>query len=323
MAWKSKSLLSIILLIIFFLSINSTVEANPKIVKDIEAKGGPLGLAIDEKNQRLFALNYSDGTLSVIKEGDFSLIKRIPLNKKIDANLDTRSVAYDAALNRIYVATGHDCALVLDGSTYEILFGIEDKMGKRFIADIALGDNHLYLLDWYGYIHKYDRTGKLEASIKIMDSSYMHRGPLGRLYLTSGNKGLGVVDGRKEKVIAVVSVPVNILSIPASAPNTIYAAGPGKLYAIDAKSLKVKKTIDVDYPARGGLGMDINPNTNHLFLVTSEDTVTVIDTKKGEKIDKLKVCKGPRSIAISKVTNTVYVACPNSDTITVIKDASQ
>jgi len=310
MVWKSKSLLSIILLAVFFLSINCSVEANPRVVKDMEVKGGPLGLAVDEKNQRLLVLNYSDGTLAVIKEDDFSLIKRIPLNKKVDANLDTRSVA-----------TGQDGVLVLDGSTYEVLFGIEDKKDKRFIADIALGDNRLYLLDWYGYIHKYDRTGKLEASIKIMDSSYMYRGPLGRLYLTSGNKGLGVVDGSKEKVIA--AVPVNILSIPASARNTVYAAGPGKLYAIDAKSLKVKKTIDVDYPAKGGLGMDINPNTGHLFLVTSEDTVTVIDTKKWKKMGSLKVCKSPRSIAISKVTNNVYVACPNSDAITVIKDISQ
>ena len=82
----------------------------------MEVKGGPLGLAVDEKNQRLLVLNYSDGTLAVIKEDDFSLIKRIPLNKKVDANLDTRSVAYDPGFNRIYIATGQDAAHVVEGS---------------------------------------------------------------------------------------------------------------------------------------------------------------------------------------------------------------
>lgn len=316
---KCKGIISFLLFSFCLLVQCHFAEGSPRVVKDVEMKGGPLGLAIDEKEQRLFILNYDEGTLVIIHEKDITFIKKISLNKKIDRNVDTRSALYDQGLNRIYISTGDEGVLVIDGATYETLFAIKENT-RRFIPDVAFDDNHLYLLDLYGYIHRYSKKGKLEASLEIksMVDSHMYRGPLNRLYLSAAKKGLGVVDGKKNRVIA--TVPIDAFSVPEGSGNTVYVAGPGKLYAIDAKSLKVKMTIDVDYPPRGGLGMAINPNTGHLFLVTSEDTVTVIDTKKGKKMDKLKVCKGPWSIAVSKGTNTVYVACPNSDTITVIKD---
>jgi len=320
MLGKGKSLSAI--LAIAFLCFNYyPARANPKIVNNIEVKGGPLGLAVDEKNGRLFVLNHRDSTLSVINEKDLNLVKAIPLNRSVVLSMGNRSVAYDPIVNYIYITTGHEIFLV-DGSiyTYKILLEINSKKFQRFISELAVINDQLYLLDLYGHIYSYTQKGDVGSTIEVKDSGdiFMSIGPLDRFYLSSAAKGLIVVDRKAGKV--VTTVPVTAFSIPESSLNTVYVAGPGKLYMIDAKTLKVKKTIDVDYPQIGGLGMALNPNTGHLFLVTAEDTVTVIDTAKGKKVDKLKVCSGPKSIAINKETNTVYVACPDSDTITVIKD---
>lgn len=308
------------LIIFFTISHYSFAEANPKIIKNIEIKEGPLGMAIDENGLRLFVLNYSDGTLAVIDENNFSLIRKVSLNKKINSAVSSRSVAYDNSVNRIYVATGGDNVLGIDGENYQILIDIKDEEHKRFIPDLAIKDSYLYLLDWYGYIHKYNSKGKLDVSIDVKDfgASYMRMGPSDKLYVTSNRKGIRVIDTKKAKTVA--TIPVDALSIPEIGWNTAYVAGPGKLYEIDTKNLKVKKTIDIDYPPIGGLSMALNPNTGRLFLITVGDTVKVIDTKKMKKVDTLEVCRGPHSIAINKATNTVYVACPGDNRITVIKD---
>lgn len=300
-------------------------EAGQRIIKNIEVQGSPISLAVDEAGGRLFILNKAHGTLVIIDEKELSLIKEINLNKRVSRNLDSHSLAYNPALNRLYISTGDEGIVAIDGRAYEKLFEIRDKINKKFIPELAFDGSHLYLLDWSGYIYKYDKDGNFETTIEIKNQitgigdTFMLLGPLGRLYLSSVNKGLIVVDKKTGKVTATVPIE-NLSSTPESSWNTVYVAGSGKLHIVDAKGLTVKKTIDIEYPNFSGLGMAINTKADRLFLITSGDTVTVIDTKKMKKMDKLKVCAGPRSIAINKTTNTVYVACPNSNAITVIKD---
>lgn len=324
MLHNNKSFLTLSLLSTIFtvLSIFSSADCAPNVVKDINIKGRPYSIALDEQGARLFVLHDFNNMLSVINEKDLSTIKEVFLNKK---RVESDSIAYDSALNHIYVPTGYDGVTVVDGENYETLFDIKNEIDKGYTPDLAVGESYLYVLDLNGYILRYDKKGKLDRSIEIKDknmrylgSSFMRLGRSNRLYISFGVKGLIVFDGKAGRVVS--SIPINAFSVPESGGDKIYVAGPEKLYIIDAKGLKVKKVIDVDYPNKGGLGMAINPKTGRLFLVTMDDTVTVVDTKKMKKVDKLKVCAGPRSIAINKTTNTVYVACPNSRTITVIKD---
>lgn len=318
---SKRTVISLLFTAFYFLSAHFYLaEAKPQIVKKIDMKiGAPIGLDVDETEGRLFVLTEQKNAFVVINEKDFNIIQTIPIQRKVNSNIDSHSVAYDQALNRIYVTTGDDYVLAINGTDYEILFEIKGET-HRFIPDVATDENYLYLLDWYGYVHKYNKNGKGHTSIKLknMGSAYMNIGALGRLYIGFGERGLGVVDAKLGKEIAIV--PINALSIPESRLNTVYVAGTGKLYVVDAKTLKVKRTLDIDYPHVNGLGTALNHNTGHLFVVTKDNTVTVIDTKKLKIVDKLKVCKNPRSIVINQKTNTVYVACTNSQTIAVIKD---
>ncbi len=285
---------------------------------DITVAGRPTGLAVDEKGGRLFVLNQSASTLTVINEKDLNIIENIPLKKDIKPNIDSRSVVYDAGSDRIYLTTGRE-VLVIDGKTYEIVLEIKGQGERNFSPDIAVEGEYLYTVDWEKYLHVYKKTGEFQKSINLPKDSgvvFMHLGENGRVYVSSRHKGLMILDGRAGKIVA--TIPFEAFSIPVSNENKVYVAGVGKVYFIDTTRLKIEKTIDVEYPNISGLGTALNYAKGHLFVVTAEDTITVIDTVKGKKLEKIKVCSDPKSIAVNKETSTVYVACPGSDKITVL-----
>ena len=147
--------------------------------------------------------------------------------------------------------------------------------------------------------------------------AYMHYGPRERFYVSAGERGLFVIDSEEEKLVR--TIPLNALSIPESGNNKIYVADMGKLHVIDADSLEVEKTINVDYPSDSGLGMAFNPVSAYLYVITAHNTVTVVDPSGGRIVDTLDACPSPRSVIANKKTGTVYVACPGGRAISVIK----
>jgi len=312
-----KNLIFFTIVLSLLITLSSISIAGSASVRKIDADGEPVALAIDEEGGRLFSLNYLKNTLSVIDENQLKVVKTIALGKRINRNVGGSALIYDASLNEIFISTGGGEVLIFDGRSFELKGEIRID---RFIPDIASDGYYLYLLDWSGNIHRY-RGSREDWLVNFAESGspYMHLAKNKRIYLSSGSRGLLVIDSEKGEVLK--KIEINVLSAVASSSKHVFVAGPGKLYVIGAERVEVEKVISLDYGNYGGLGILYNRKNGYTYVVTEGNRVSIVDPQgSGRVVKKIDVCERPGSLAVNSKTGVVYVACPSAKAINVLKE---
>ena len=303
-------------ILLFLLICSPQLTTTAMALETIPVEGEPIAIAIDEEGGRLFSLNFFNKTVSVIDEKKLKVVKTIELGKRISRNVGSSAILYDPSPERLFVSTGNGDVLIFDGSTLELTGEIRIE---RFIPDLASDGDFLYLPDWSGAIHKYkDSEADSVINYGLMASPYMHMARNKRIYLSSGQKGLLVIDVEKGEVIK--KLEIDALSTPASSNESVFVAGAGKLFVINGESHEVEKAISIEYGNKGGLGLVYNPVNGYVYVVTEDNTVTLVDSRgEGGIVGKIDVCANPKALAVNSRTGAVYVACPSGKAISVLR----
>lgn len=112
-----------------------------KHVQQINAAGPSVtGLAIDSKNNRLFAINFKTSNIVAIDLKTKNVVDSFPSGGEKAINLD-----FDAKRNRLYIAhTGSGTVSVLDANTGEVLQSIETGKGALGIRYSPAND-HIFV----------------------------------------------------------------------------------------------------------------------------------------------------------------------------------
>ncbi|MDC8452938.1 MAG: YncE family protein [Candidatus Nitrosotalea sp.] len=211
--------------------------------------------------------------------------------------------------NRIYVANEVGKTVsVIDGNTNEKIADIQlDTMPSQLA--INPNTNRIYVME-----HRF--VNNIEE-----------------------NSTVGVIDGNTNEKIA--DIPVGAYSQIAVNPNTnlIYIAERHLINNIEENNIEQNGTVSVmDGNANtkianmsigpGSFGIDINPNTNRIYVLHrhfamidnkwQNGTVSVIDGNTYTKIASIPVGANPAGIAVNSNTNRIYVTNYQAGTISVI-----
>jgi YVTN family beta-propeller protein len=271
----------------------------------------PIGIAVDESTNTIFAANAS-GTVAVVAgnrcdAADASGCRSKP--RTVPVGVNPQFLAVDPRTHTVYVAnSGSDTVSVINGRTY------------RVVATVAVGPIPFTLA-----------VNPVTRSVYVTDL---------------GAKTVSVIDARSCNATVVTGckrrpLNVNVGETPGgiaidTRTNTIYVTGESSndVSVIDGKTCNARQRSGcrqkpVRLPAGlGARGIAVNEVTHTVYVAnTAENTVSVIDGSVcnatvrsgcGHRSAFAAVGISPRRVAVDEVTNTIYVTNAGSNTVTML-----
>ncbi len=135
---------------------------------------------------------------------------------------------------------------------------------------------------------------------------------------------LSVLDAQKLQVVATVPLPGPPEFMATDAAGTVYVnieTDPGKLVAVDAKSLAVKAT----WPLTGcanPTGLALDAAHHRLFSVCENQVMAVTDSVSGKQIARVAIGRGPDAAAFDSDLGLAFSSNGSDGTLTVIHQDS-
>lgn len=309
----------------------------PSIIKTIPIPW-PASAVVDEKENRIFILSgVLGGSAAVValNGNDNSIIKKIDTKEKFFNNAAGNGMAYNKNTKRLYAllepSSGY-LAAVIDANTYKLLSPIEnfkyDNKDWGYLPSLSLNISERHNLIYavprhYEYILAFNGgSNKLAEKLKHEEkANFAAISGNGDFIYIAGDRFVKF-DIKEKKISAVLNINVQSVPFIDEKNGLIFAAAAYKLYVIDFKTFKIKdEREDIPYPPSGGASIVLNPTTNHLFVPTYGDSVSVIDVPSMKMIATIKVGQGIKSIAVNSQTNRVYVTLVNVENkVVVIQD---
>ncbi|MFB9326302.1 YncE family protein [Paenibacillus aurantiacus] len=149
-----------------------------------------------------------------------------------------------------------------------------------------------------------------------------------RVYYTLAERGLGVLDGKTNKIVATVStgqMPLNVALNPRT--NRVYVTNwlDGSLTVINGGTNRVIKTIPIGERCDE---IAVNPVTNLIYvasisLSSSIGRLTVIDGKTNTVRKRISIQGRFSTLVVDDVTNRIYFTNTSKDTVSVLDGSSQ
>jgi len=131
---------------------------------------------------------------------------------------------------------------------------------------------------------------------------------------------LTVLDAGTLEVVATVALPGPPEFMATDAAGTVYVnieTEPGKLVAVDAKSLAVKAT----WPLPGCMspsGLALDAAHHRLFSVCANQVMAVTDALSGKQVAKVVIGKGPDAAAFDSDRGLAFSSNGMDGTLTVV-----
>jgi YVTN family beta-propeller protein len=264
--------------------------------------GGTWAVAADPGVQQLYALNATDGTLTVFSTVDGSIKAQVTLGKT-----DAGVVAVNLTTNMVYISSGtslRNQVTVVSGRTNQLVTAI--TVGSQPVG-VAIDEAAARV-----YV-----ANELDGTISVIDSS-------------------------KNQVTATWQLPASPLNNPwklAVDPGLqrLYVTNPPPTYRDFTGLLVLDSTTGtfitkiasgsptVAPPTVAPLAENVlvNVGTHHVFLADAGNgTVTVIDGTTNAVISTYVVSTAALGLALDSVSGTVYISNPADATISAIMDAA-
>jgi DNA-binding beta-propeller fold protein YncE len=282
--WQMKKVFAICILTIFALTIVAFAGVHAqeptsmplRLLQTIPMPGvkGRLDhLDVDVKGQRLFVSGLENGSVEVVDLQAGKWLRRIPGFKK------PQGIAYVAALNKLFIASGDDGMVrVFRGDTFALLDSIQLELGPNRVA--------------------YDPRSKL-------------------LYVGYGGKDagkdygeVGIIDAAKDVKVADVQVaahPAELLLDKAGDTLFVLIPAASKIQVIDTKKRQVVTTWPVSSQRPGDAAFD--ETAKRLFLGTHvPPQMITVDSTTGKEVASLPTMDGMDGVYFDSKLRRIYVS---------------
>ena len=189
-------------------------------------------------------------------------------------------------------------------------------LNRGFTSNGATNTVSVFELDTLRVVQEMPIPGKNPDAI-IFEPQYGH--------IITGNgesSNLSVLDAGTLQVVANVALPGPPEFMVTDGAGNVYVnieTDPGKLVAVDAKSLAVKST----WPLPGcsnPTGLAIDAPHHRLFSVCGNQVMAVTDSVSGKQTTKMLIGSGPDAAAFDSDLGLVFSANGFDGTLTVIRE---
>src|SRR5467141_1493687 len=274
----------------------------------------PNAVAVNPKTNKVYAVNSSNGTVTVIGGSANS-------TKTVRVGLEPMAIAVNPVTNKIYVGnSGNGTVSVIDGATDAVTATV--KVGALpYVVAANPTTNKIYVSKTFSNTMTVidgatNATSNLKAGIQA-DAIAVN--PLtNKLYLANyESQYITVLDGTTNDTTAVVAGQHLWAIAPNLRTNKIYVANAGfsNLTVIDGASNDTTTVSTGDIPC----AIAVDSVANRVYAVNyASDSVTVIDGANSSVIATIGVGERPQAIGINSVTHTIYVANTHSNNVTII-----
>jgi YVTN family beta-propeller protein len=283
----------------------------------------PISLAINNRTNRIYVINTSDDSISVIDGARDAVVATV----KIRRGSHPYVLAVNEATNKIYVATTYsDSVNVIDGATNSVR---ALKVGAADGIAIDQRSNTIFLM-------RYE-----DPNIRIINGangangavSKVRVGPhqwgmafdqaLATLYVAhTGRANVVALNEKTRKVstIAVGEIPCAVAVNPPTQTVYVVNYGDSTLSVIDAKTQKVMATLPVGKHAQA-----VAVDTVHNLVYVANlhgNSVTVIDGASKKVVGNYEAGRNPYALAVDPTTGRVYAANYGEPAVTALDMSS-
>ncbi len=286
----------------------------------IPITGIPGGLAVDEKDGKLFVTNSSTNMVYVYNVYGYNKIATF------QAGPNPAAMCYDAKTDTLFIANSStDTITVLNASDGKLLKSVFIGMGSS-PTSIAVNEKTgtVYVTNSY-----YDAVNIINAStLELGGSVRVGKNPQGIAIDTNTNmvyvvnsqsNTVSVINGRDNSLSGEIEVGIDPVGVAVNElQNKIYVANKtsGTVSVIDGNTDTVLKTLQI-----GGNPSHIwiDQSRNIVYVTeSSNDLVAVIDGSTNTVLQTVTVGKGPVWISGDEKTGSVYVSNTAEKTVSVL-----
>lgn len=296
-------------------------------LKTISVIPTPIQVLIAPKTHRAFVLDDASNlslldtrTGSVLREENFS-------------NLGVCNVTLDETLGRVYVTTGagtdQDTVTVLDARTGKVLqtlvvgphphaLAVDPRTHRLFVVRLLASS-----------IRVFDRRGRIIApSIPVghTPQAVAVDSVARRVFIANTTDGtVSIIDADSLRVIRTVKMgiaPANIVVDEHTHRAFVVGEG-GGTFVLDSRTGTILRSLVVGMTTPGAVGaatpndLVLDQQHGHVFVInndsdpTSNDGISVLDSRTGGLIRHISVGSGSVAIALDQATGRVFVANRN------------
>ena len=278
----------------------------------------PHAVAVNPKTNKVYAVNSSDGTVTVMDASANS-------TTTVRVGSEPVTVAVNPVTSKIYVGNSASGTVsVIDGATDTVTATV--KVGALpYVVAANPATNKIYVSKTFSNTMTVidgatNATSNLKAGIQA--DAVAVNPVTNKLYLTNYESQYVRVLDRTTNDTTPVVAGVHLWAIaPNLVTNKIYVANAGSshLTVIDGASNDTTTVRTGDIPC----AIAVDSVANHVYAVNyASDSVTVIDGANSSVIATVGVGEHPQAIGINSVTHTIYVANTHSNNVTMIDGTS-
>jgi YVTN family beta-propeller protein len=278
----------------------------------------PQAAVLNPKTNRVYAVNSSDGTVTVI-DGLANSTTTVRVGS------EPRAIAVNPVTDKIYVANAASGTVsVIDGATNAVTATVEVGALPYVVAANPM-TNKIYVSKTFSNTMtlidgKTNATSNLKAGIHA--DAIAVNPVTNKIYLTNyESQNVTVMHGATHNTTTVVT-GIHVWAIAQNpTTNKIYVANKGssKLTVIDGATNNTTTVTTGESPC----AVAVDSVANRIYAVNyASDSVTVIDGANNSVIATVAVGARPQAIGINSVTHTIYVANTHSNNVTVIDGAN-
>ncbi len=278
----------------------------------------PHAVEVNPKNKKVYSVNSSDGTVTVMDSSANS-------TTTVKVGSEPISIAVNSVTNKIYVGnSGSGTVSVIDGATDAVTATV--KVGALpYVVAVNPTTNKIYVSKTFSNTMTVidgatNATSNLKAGIQA--DAIAVNPQANKLYLTNyESQNVTVMDGATND-ITTVTAGVHLWAIAQNqVTNKIYLANAGSsnLTVIDGATNDIAKVSTGNIPC----AVAVDSAANRVYTVNyASDSVTVIDGANNSVIATVGVGARPQAIGINSLTHTIYVVNTHNNSVTLIDGAN-
>jgi len=278
----------------------------------------PHAVEVNPKNKKVYSVNSSDGTVTVMDSSANS-------TTTVKVGSEPISIAVNSVTNKIYVGnSGSGTVSVIDGATDAVTATV--KVGALpYVVAVNPTTNKIYVSKTFSNTMTVidgatNATSNLKAGIQA--DAIVVNPVTNKLYLANyESQNVTVMDGATND-ITTVTAGVHLWAIAQNqVTNKIYLANAGSsnLTVIDGATNNIAKVNTGDIPC----AVSVDSVANRVYAVNyASDSVTVIDGANNSVIATVGVGARPQAIGINSLTHTIYVVNTHNNSVTLIDGAN-
>jgi len=295
-------------------SANNGISTQAEMPAAAGTKISPHAVAANPKTNKVYAVNSSDGTVTVMDASANSITT-------VRVGSEPVAVTVNPVTNKIYVGNSASGTVsVIDGATDTVTATV--KVGTLpYVLAANPATNKIYVSKTFSNTMTVidgatNATSNLKAGIHA--DAIAVNPVTNKLYLTNyESQYVTVLDGTSNDTTPVVA-GVHLWAIaPNLVTNKIYVANAGSshLTVIDGASDHTTTVSTGDIPC----AIAVDSLANRVYAVNyASDSVTVIDGANSSVIATVGVGERPQAIGVNSVTHMIYVANTHSNNVTMI-----